>query len=80
MLGLVDIAVAGGMESMSNSPFYLTKARYVSKQSIRALPFNAHAWEWSRSRSRSSRSVIDCHLVFWRILPSPRELCALKVK
>ena len=27
MLGLVDIAVAGGMESMSNSPFYLTKAR-----------------------------------------------------
>lgn len=28
MLGLKDVVVAGGMESMSNIPFYLSKARY----------------------------------------------------
>ena len=28
MLGLNDIAVAGGMESMSNIPFYLDRARF----------------------------------------------------
>jgi len=28
MLGHNDVAVAGGMESMSNTPYYLTKARY----------------------------------------------------
>jgi acetyl-CoA C-acetyltransferase len=28
MLGLNDIVVAGGMESMTNAPFYLPKARY----------------------------------------------------
>jgi acetyl-CoA C-acetyltransferase len=31
MLGLNDIVVAGGMESMSNIPYYLTKARYGYK-------------------------------------------------
>jgi acetyl-CoA C-acetyltransferase len=31
MLGQNDIVVAGGMESMSNVPFYLTKARYGYK-------------------------------------------------
>ena len=28
MLGLNDVVVAGGMESMSNIPYYLLKARY----------------------------------------------------
>ncbi|TAF96519.1 MAG: acetyl-CoA C-acyltransferase [Cytophagia bacterium] len=28
MLGLADVVVAGGMESMSNAPFYLEKARF----------------------------------------------------
>lgn len=28
-LGLNDVVVAGGMESMSNTPYYLPKARYV---------------------------------------------------
>ena len=31
MLGLADVIVAGGMESMSNIPFYLTKARFGYK-------------------------------------------------
>jgi acetyl-CoA C-acetyltransferase len=31
MLGQNDVVVAGGMESMSNVPFYLTKARYGYK-------------------------------------------------
>ena len=31
MLGLNDVAVAGGMESMSNIPFYLPKARWGQK-------------------------------------------------
>ena len=39
-LGLNDVVVAGGMESMSNAPYYLPKARWLStgyssqKQSI----------------------------------------------
>jgi acetyl-CoA C-acetyltransferase len=28
-LGLNDVVVAGGMESMSNAPYYLPKARLV---------------------------------------------------
>jgi acetyl-CoA acetyltransferase len=28
-LGLNDVVVAGGMESMSNAPYYLSKARLV---------------------------------------------------
>jgi acetyl-CoA C-acetyltransferase len=31
MLGLADVVVAGGMESMSNVPFYIPKARYGYK-------------------------------------------------
>src|SRR5260221_14238782 len=31
MLGQNDVVVAGGMESMSNVPYYLTKARYGYK-------------------------------------------------
>src|SRR5882672_6224159 len=31
MLGQNDVVVAGGMESMSNIPYYLTKARYGYK-------------------------------------------------
>lgn len=31
MLGMNDIVVAGGMESMSNTPYYLPKARFGSK-------------------------------------------------
>jgi acetyl-CoA C-acetyltransferase len=30
-LGLIDVAVAGGMESMSNAPFYVPKARFGYK-------------------------------------------------
>lgn len=29
-LGLNDVVVAGGMESMSNAPYYLPKARWLS--------------------------------------------------
>jgi acetyl-CoA acetyltransferase len=29
-LGLNDVVVAGGMESMSNAPYYLSKARWLS--------------------------------------------------
>jgi acetyl-CoA C-acetyltransferase len=29
-LGLNDVVVAGGMESMSNTPYYLTKARVLT--------------------------------------------------
>ncbi len=31
MLGQNDVVIAGGMESMSNIPYYLTKARYGYK-------------------------------------------------
>ena len=31
MLGMSDIVVAGGMESMSNTPYYLTKERWGAK-------------------------------------------------
>jgi acetyl-CoA C-acetyltransferase len=31
-LGLNDVVVAGGMESMSNTPYYLPKARLHIKQ------------------------------------------------
>ena len=31
MLGTNDIVVAGGMESMSNVPYYLTKERWGAK-------------------------------------------------
>jgi acetyl-CoA C-acetyltransferase len=37
MLGLTDVAVAGGMESMSNAPFYIPKARFGYKYGSNTL-------------------------------------------
>lgn len=31
-LGIIDVVVAGGMESMSNTPKYLAKARYITME------------------------------------------------
>ncbi|MCU0467042.1 MAG: acetyl-CoA C-acyltransferase [Arcicella sp.] len=37
MLGITDVAVAGGMESMSNAPFYIPKARFGYKYGSNTL-------------------------------------------
>jgi acetyl-CoA C-acetyltransferase len=37
MLGLTEVAVAGGMESMSNAPFYIPKARFGYKYGSNTL-------------------------------------------
>jgi acetyl-CoA C-acetyltransferase len=37
MLGLTEVAVAGGMESMSNAPFYVPKARFGYKYGSNTL-------------------------------------------
>jgi acetyl-CoA C-acetyltransferase len=37
MLGLTEVAVAGGMESMSNAPFYIPNARFGYKYGSNAL-------------------------------------------
>ena len=42
MLGMSDIVVAGGMESMSNTPYYLTKERWGAKMGNKRA---AAAWK-----------------------------------
>jgi len=41
-LGLNDVVVAGGMESMSNTPYYLPKARLVLLPEVSMVILNAN--------------------------------------